>query len=566
MALALSFVGAPLQAARLLKKLPTLERRALRDVIERYKLAIHPAPEGKRIHRIRIVTLDVYGKDDFFPNWLNWLHVTSKTSMVRRELLFAAGERFDPQRIEESERILRGLRQFSLAVIVPVLSDQAGAIDILVVTKDLWSIRLNTDFRVADGNLIYLFLQPTEENLVGRHHTVGANFLLKQDTVSFGPLYATRRFGHSAWGMSLDFDVIMNRQSGKLEGGDALLTIQRPLFTLRDRWAVSLETRFNVGTTRSYIGSKLRTYDDPGTTDDDAIPYVYRLQTYRGSLWITRSYGFDIKHNISFGLAYLVSRYRIPGEVPEASRANFRRDVMPVDETLYYPVLEYQTYRARYKKMVNVDSLGLTEDFQIGHNISLSFFWPSRLWGVARDFLGISTAIRYTWAIGDYLVRVQLNVSAELEPERAANVSISASMLHVSPLWFLGRFLWQVTSESRFHNDRNTRVSLGGDTRLRGFTNGAFIGQNVLVSNLEFRSRSVSLFTLQLGFAAFYDVGDVFDDYHKMRIKQGIGLGLRMVVPQWDRAVVRIDWGFPVAGSGGRIWPGNFVATMRQAF
>ena len=53
-----------------------------------------------------------------------------------------------------------------------------------------------------------------------------------------------------------------------------------------------------------------------------------------------------------------------------------------------------------------------------------------------------------------------------------------------------------------------------------------------------------------------------------MVLKQSAGFGARILFPQLDRIVMRIDWGFPltrgIVPAGG--FPGDIVVTFRQAF
>ena len=57
-----------------------------------------PAPDGKTIERVEIVPIEVFeARDDpfpaiAFPRVLNALHVTSRTSVIRRELLVHEGD------------------------------------------------------------------------------------------------------------------------------------------------------------------------------------------------------------------------------------------------------------------------------------------------------------------------------------------------------------------------------------------------------------------------------------------------------------------------------------------
>lgn len=552
------------RAARI--RLTPYEREFVTDALKEHKLRREYHPEGKRIGRIILYRIPVYTKRDFFPSFLNYLHVTSKRHVIKRELLFREASLFDWERINETARNLRNLRRIAMALVIPVKSKQKGRVDILVITKDIWSIRLNTDFQLANGKLIYLFMQPTEENLLGLHQTVGLNFLLQLDTVQFGPLYSNPRMAGSRYSFSGSSAIIFNRWSRKVEGGNASISVSRPLYSLRTKWGMSVSSSFSIGISRSYLGSTLRTYDDPDTPDTETIPYLYKRQNYSGSLWYTRSLGYRIKHNFSFGLAYFVTRYKMTGDVPERSRANFAKDLVPIDETLVYPSFEYSTYRAKYTTIQNAATLGLTEDVRLGHSLTLQVFWPSRIWGLDRNFLGVSATLGYTWSIADrHFIAVSLSGSTELESTRAVNTLVQVIVRQISPMLLFGRFIWEVRSDTRWNNERKSRTSLGNDSRLRGFPNGSFVGQNLLLSNLEFRTRGLSLWTLHFGLAAFWDMGDAFDDYRKLRIKHGVGIGLRVLIPQWDRAVLRVDWGFPVYG-GGKAFPGIVLVTMRQAF
>jgi outer membrane protein assembly factor BamA len=67
----------------------------------------------------------------------------------------------------------------------------------------------------------------------------------------------------------------------------------------------------------------------------------------------------------------------------------------------------------------------------------------------------------------------------------------------------------------------------------------------------------------------FHDVGSVFDErLEGFRLRQGAGFGLRILAPQLDRDVFRIDFGFPL------VFPAKddpaaqftFTASFRQAF
>ena len=88
-----------------------------------------------------------------------------------------------------------------------------------------------------------------------------------------------------------------------------------------------------------------------------------------------------------------------------------------------------------------------------------------------------------------------------------------------------------------------------------------------MASNLEYRTRPLQLLGTQLGAVLFYDVGDAFDGFSKMVPKHGVGVGLRIVFPYFNRVVFRADLGFPVSATPlpAGVSPVSFFVTFAQA-
>ena len=127
----------------------------------------------------------------------------------------------------------------------------------------------------------------------------------------------------------------------------------------------------------------------------------------------------------------------------------------------------------------------------------------------------------------------------------------------------------------RYRNYLRRQTILGGERRLRGYQTEAFLGDDAVIGNVELRTKPLEIWTVHAGAALFYDVGDAFDGFDELRLKQSTGFGLRFVFPQLERAVMRIDWGFPLTqptaddpfvdpyADG---LPGDIIVTFKQAF
>jgi outer membrane protein assembly factor BamA len=104
----------------------------------------------------------------------------------------------------------------------------------------------------------------------------------------------------------------------------------------------------------------------------------------------------------------------------------------------------------------------------------------------------------------------------------------------------------------RRRDTQNTFVDLGGDTGLRGYPSGAYygFGANSVVGNLEYRTKPWELRSVHLGGVAFYDAGSVYRSLTRARLHHALGAGLRVLFPQLNRQVFRVDWGVPLDARG----------------
>jgi len=86
--------------------------------------------------------------------------------------------------------------------------------------------------------------------------------------------------------------------------------------------------------------------------------------------------------------------------------------------------------------------------------------------------------------------------------------------------------------------------------------------------HVELRTRPVPLRALRFGAVAFYDVGHAAPRLEDLRAYHDVGLGVRLLIPQLNFYVLRVDWG--IAFQRGRYTqpglPGRISAGFRQAF
>ncbi|WP_418983294.1 POTRA domain-containing protein [Alistipes sp.] len=142
---------------------PRLDTTASGRVLDETRLL---APyTGKTIGEIRIEREQVF---DPGGNWLeragNKLHWLTHERVIRRDLLFKTGDRFDPDQIVRSEQLLRSRSYISDAdvTVVPDSTDTTR-VDLVLRTRDSWTISVDAGLRSEGRTMVGL----SDDNIFG---------------------------------------------------------------------------------------------------------------------------------------------------------------------------------------------------------------------------------------------------------------------------------------------------------------------------------------------------------------------------------------------------------------
>lgn len=514
------------------------------------------APEGKRIDEVLVSSEDIIAPTDPWPQAFNWIHVRTREATVRQELLFQEGEVYRRALGEETERNLRALFIFAIARIIPVKGRTPGAVGVLVVTKDLWSIRLNTQYSVVGKLIQVLRVRPTEQNFLGRDKTLTLDFLLKLDTLSVGELFFDPRLFGTRLALLQSAAVVFNRATGVAEGSRGQLSLGLPLFSLASEWGFSVGGSWSVGRTRVYRGAEIWALPYPGAAAPvDTVPYVYDARTFRGEALYTRSLGRLYKTNLSAGLGGYGRRFTAPHllGLTEDERGWLVANYLPLNEDAVYLTASAQLFKADYRVLHNLDTFALSEDLQLGHWISAQVRWANPAFGSPSRFVEGGVASRYRWLWRDDLLTVSVAAAVRYMPQVPVaavtapwvNRRFAAEVLNYSPE-LPGRLVARALVELRGQDLNHGIDLLGGDNGLRGLSPEALTGVNELLFNLEYRTPPIELWTLHLGGVLFWDAGTAYDS--SPQLVHTVGIGLRALFPQFDIQTVRIDFGYALNG------------------
>lgn len=536
------------------------EKETIAAALAKLHGAIETEPEGKTVESVEIVRLEVLDRESapiaklpvigwvINPKVINPLHATTKEWIVRRELMLAAGDKFQQTLLDETARNLRRLKQLSLVIGVPMKGSTPDTVRLLVITKDIWSLRLAYDMSLGPGGLESLTIQPSEINVAGVQHTASTTFSLTPKSYSIGAGYSIPRFGESYVGAAVSTSVIMNRDTGSAEGSTGAISLSRPLYTSLVPWSWGVNGQWTTNVIRRFVNAQLANYDAQETPEKDAIPFEYKNRRLIAGAALTRSFGWQNKTDLSLGYEYNRRAYRTfarPGQ-SQVALNEFRREIVPTSDTRSSPYAQMHVYTTNFHRITDFETLALQEDYRLGHDVYVNLYPVTRAFGSTRDFVGGLTSAQYTFPLGDGLTRFGVQAITEGTADQLTDASIQGVIHVVTPRFGIGRLVLDVTALNRYRNYLNQQTYLGGDTRLRGFPSNYLLGKDYLVGNLEFRSRPVEVLSLQLALALFYDAGDAAGSWRELAPKQAAGFGLRALIPQLNRVVFRGDLGFPL--------------------
>ena len=383
----------------------------------------------------------------------------TRAEVIRRELLFASGERLDTNLVRESERNLRRLL-FLGDVRVRMVPTTAtpDSVDISVEVRDLYSRAVSPILAGEVGEVSY-GLVALDYNFLGRGQVVQAT--ARHDAVSgnrAGLLYRNPRLLGFRFGLRTQLEL------GD-EGHLAALSFSQPYYTLSSRWSYGVALRSSESLTRQYSSGQL------------AARYRSNLGT--ASIWAGHSAGDRIKVRPSV-------RLDVSGQVFDPTRdfthapENRRRVVVSTGILFWQP---------RYARTRFLQYLGRIEDLQIGSWGGASLSLSHRALGSDRTYPAIAfqAAPRLNPRPGLFLFS-SFSASTRIANRAWSHFVTSfrfqafLRILRVHTLTFRGSYASIARPEDP------AQYLLGLNRGLRGYPPRSFDGQKRLLFNLEARS------------------------------------------------------------------------------
>jgi len=174
------------------------------------------------------------------------LHVRTKESTIRAQLLFRSGDRYRAQKLAETERNLRAVHYINDAHVVPVKYAQ-GKVTVRVITKDVWTLSPGVSFgRSGGANSSSVDL--SDSNLLGSGKSLALTHASNVDRRSTGVTYGDPNVLRSRWTLATG---VVNAS----DGNERSFALAQPFYSLDTPWTVTVKasqfdrtvSRYNLG-------------------------------------------------------------------------------------------------------------------------------------------------------------------------------------------------------------------------------------------------------------------------------------------------------------------------------
>lgn len=458
----------------------------------------------------------------------NAIHVSTREHVIREQLLFRPGSLYSQRLLEESERILRSARYLYDASIRPI-SWHDGQVDVLVTTRDVWTLNPGISFGRHGGENTFGF-ELEELNILGTGTSLSASHKSGIDRDSDAIEFKDRHLGGSWVSLAMTY---ANNSDGSTKG----LSLERPFYSLDTSWAAGFD---------ALDDERIESLYDRGEIIDQFLKHSRTATAYGG--W-------------SMGLVNGWTRRWTAGVTYDEAHFGPASDwdggtLIPEDRKFVYPWIGIDLIQDDFEKTRNRDQIGRTEDFYLGTRLSARLGWADTSLGSNRDALIFDASAGYGLRATDQATWLfNTNASGRLEDGALRNGMLTAAARYY--LRQSERRLFFVTAEGTLGNnlDVDNQILLGGDNGLRGYPLRYQAGDARALLTVEQRYFTdwYPFRLFRLGAAAFFDVGRTWGHVDPAEPGSGllrdIGIGLRIGNTRSGLGnMIHVDLAFPLDG------------------
>jgi len=489
---------------------------------------------GQPIRSIRIRTIEVFSSEEPgpAPEWVadlahavNW---RTDIAAVRADLLFREGDPCEPERLRETERLLRERANLRSATITVAAADDGG-VDVEVTTRDDWTLAGSTSVRRQGARA------------VRRAHLADANLF---GAGALGRL----RFDNTGRRTGLAADFYVEGLAGWTSVGTTLaLSLYRPFDAEVER------TGWHVGG---------RYLEEPFGLSDDGLGGIVqpllRSDFDVSGAWL---FGRPEGPRAEFGVSLAASRTATFGRAQAG---------LPQDDSLAQALLAgrfAEVHRVsvsvivgartlHYEKRSGIEAVHAVQDVGLGIDTRVTVGRAIPVAGLRSDWFALGELYA-----GAALGRTLLFARARVEGLNAAPDETWSNLIAAGDAYAYvatGRRGTAVVGLEAAGGWRTTtpfQLTLGYPQGVRGFSGALPVGRRIVMQG-EYRHYAGTVrHVADIGWAGFVDAGRGWAGNaplaRDIATLVSAGAGLRIAVPPGSQFVARLDAAVPLAGGHG---------------
>ncbi len=498
---------------------------------------VSTAVAGKQVAEIRVERVNVFDPkvpgEDWWPfRVANNIHYPTRENVIRRELLFAPGEVWDPLKVIQSERNLRANGSFRRADILPVERPD-GRVDAVVLAQDSWTT--NPRFAAGtEGGDTFFSMGVEEGNILGYGKSLALDYGRANRRTASSVSYGDPRF----LGTRLALGTSYSRGS---TGDASAASLTRPFYSLEAHGASAASWRlfsdeFFIQREASDFSKHRKTRRTAEASTGRRLPWDSVFVQRAEAGWYADRLQYERVHET------------VPG-------------FLPADRELSGPTAGYSWVQPRYIKETYIDRMERVEDYNLGNELSVRAGWMGAATGSDRDrfIWNASNQQGVRFAPGRFAI-ARVGLMGRAAGGRWENAIANVDLNMFWKTHWRGDHTLVAHAEGAFgrYLDKDSQIVLGGATGLRGYKNNSFTGGKAVLVNFEdrFFFPGEYFHLVRLGAAVFVDSGIVADEGARLAlrgIKSDVGFGLRAASSRSrSGGVGRIDLAYALnRGPGG---------------
>jgi len=476
----------------------------------------------------------------------NRLHIHTKRSTVKAQLLFASGDKYSARKLAETERTLRLLTYIYDARVVPVRYAD-GKVDVKVITKDVWTLSPGISFGRAGGsNSTNFNLQ--DSNFLGWGKALEISRGSTVDRTSNTVDWSDPNVFGSRWTSALTY-------ANSSDGTERSLKVIRPFYSLDAPWTAKITalkfdrtiSRYNLGDIVDQFNDNESSYELSGGVSNGLIDG-----------WTKRfTFGMRYDHNLF-----------LPTPVTSVPALQ-----LPPERTLSYPFVGFDFLQDQFKKIGDENQIGRTEDLYFGTEVTGEVGLSNAAFGADRNAIMLAAkAVRGIEMTELQQLFLTSDFASRIEDGRARNLIADAGAKYYwrwRPDWLLYAGLSGTVTDSL---DPDMQLLLGGDNGLRGYPLRYESGTSRALLTVEQRVYTdwYPFRLARVGGAIFADVGRTWGSgvigNSDPGLLRDVGFGLRLGNTRSGLGnVLHIDFAFPLNNIAG-IQRFQFLVQTMQSF